>query len=133
MSAPGVDEQRELVAALKHDLAKYVAWRSANYADEAWQGPLSDEFAKAIQDDVLRTKSESPAWAVWDGLSQGFARPFAHAELRAVGEAVEQLRAIEPELRAGGDALAQRRSVVRAAQQTIRRELRDLHRKLGRS
>ena len=132
MSEPSADEQRELVAALKHDLAKYVAWRSANYGDDAWEGPLSEDFAKAVQDDVLRTKGDAPAWGVWDELSRAFARPFEHRELQVVSTAVEQLRAIESELREGGAALAEQRSVVRDAQQTIRRELRDLHRRLGR-
>ncbi len=126
---------RELVAALKHDLAKYVAWRSANYVDEVWQGPLTDELVAALQADVLQTKGSLSAWQVWDGASAQYAELLGdaapHPELVAVGDAVEVLRGHEAALREGGEALAAARGEIREAQQTIRSQLRDLHRRLA--
>ncbi len=123
---------RELVAALKHDLAKYVAWRSANYPEEAWEGALPDDFTASLQDDVLRTKGDLSAWQVWDAAAAALDRPLPHAELEAVAAAVDVLRGHEGALRAGNQALADARSSIREAQMTIRSQLRDLHRKLSR-
>lgn len=124
-------ELRELVADLKHDLAKYVAWRSANYGDDAWKGPLTDDFAAALQDDVLRTKGDLSAWQVWDVARSGLGDPLPHPQLREVDAAVALLKAHETALRAGGEALAAVRAEIRGAQQTIRSQLRDLHRTLA--
>ena len=125
-------ELRELVAALKHDLAKYVAWRSANFGDDAWAGPMQADFAQALQDDVLRTKGELTAWQVWDEAAATLGDPLPHPELEAVAQAVDVLRGHETALRAGNDALAAVRGEIRDAQQSIRSQLRDLHRKLAR-
>lgn len=125
-------EQRELVAALKHDLAKYVAWRSANYDDAAWQGPMSDDFAASLQADVLQTKGDVPGWQVWDEAATTFGDPLPHPELVRVAAAIDVLRGCEDALRSGGDALAGCRDAIRGAQQTIRTELRELHRRLAR-
>ncbi len=122
---------RELVADLKHDLAKYVAWRSANYGDDAWLGPLTDEFAAALQDDVLRTKGDLSAWQVWDAARPGLGDPLPHPLLRQVHEAVAVLRSHEMALRGGGEPLAAVRGAIRAAQQSIRSQLRELHRTLA--
>lgn len=129
---------RELVAALKHDLAKYVAWRSANFGGEAWNGELSEEFADALQSDVLRTRGEEPAWVVWAQFVERWTEQSmqappaqAHPELRAVEAAVGQLKAVEPALRLGrGAELAAARTTIQTAQQAIRSELRTLHRRL---
>lgn len=123
---------RELVAALKHDLAKYVAWRSANYPDDAWEGALQDDFAASLQDDVLRTKGDLSAWQVWDAAAAELGEPLPHAELEAVAAAVDVLRGHEQALRAGNQPLADARPSIREAQMTIRSQLRDLHRKLAR-
>lgn len=124
-------ELRELIADLKHDLAKYVAWRSANYGDEAWEGPLTDEFAAALQEDVLRTKGDLSAWQVWDAARPSLGDPLPHPQLRRVHEAVALLRSHETALRGGGEALAAVRGAIRGAQQTIRSQLRELHRTLA--
>lgn len=131
MSTGDVD-LREFVAALKHDLAKYVAWRSANYPDDAWEGALQDDFAASLQDDVLRTKGDLSAWRVWDDAVAGLGRPLPHAELESVAAAVDVLRGHEDALRAGNQALADARSSIREAQMAIRSQLRDLHRRLSR-
>jgi len=125
-------ELAEWVAALKHDLAKYVAWRSANYPDAAWDEPMSDEFAAALREDVLRTKGASSAWQVWDRAAAGLRGPLPHPELVAVAGAVEVLRGHESALRGPDPALAAARGEIRDAQQTIRSQLRDLHRRLAR-
>ena len=125
-------EVRERVAALKHDLAKYVAWRSANYDDGAWIAPLHDDFVASLRDDVLRTKGELAAWQVWDEAVADFGTPLPYPQLRAVAAAVETLRASEAALRTGGDALAEACAGIRAAQGEIRAQLRDLHRTLAR-
>ena len=124
---------REWVSAIKHDLAKYVAWRSANFDDAAWDGPLTDDFAEALQADVLRTRGEDPAWVVWARAVEalGDAPELQEAELIAVGESVKSLAECEASLREGGDALARARPRIRAAQQRIRAELRELHRRLA--
>lgn len=131
-----VDSLRETVAALKHDLGKYVAWRSANLEPSAWEGPLDDDSAEAITRDVLATRThagvDEPAWSVWDRLTVALERPFAHDELVRVADAVERLRAIEPVLRAGDrHQLARARTEIRAAQQLIRRDLATLARRLA--
>lgn len=127
-------ELRELVAALKHDLAKYVAWRSANFGDDAWEGPgpMQADFARALQDDVLRTKGELTAWQVWDEAAANLGDPLPHPELEAVARAVDVLRGHESALRAGNEALSAVRGEIRDAQLSIRSQLRDLHRKLAR-
>ena len=43
--------QRERAAALKHDLGKYVAWRSANLPESAWSGELDATTRDALQAD----------------------------------------------------------------------------------
>ena len=130
MSAP--PELRELVAALKHDLAKYVAWRTANFGEDAWDGPMSDDFAQALQDDVLRTMGELAAWQVWDRAVAALDDPLPHPELATVARAVDVLRGHETALRVGKQGLASVRGEIRHAQQTIRSQLRDLHRRLAR-
>jgi len=122
---------RELVADLKHDLAKYVAWRSANYGDDAWEGPMTDDFAAALQDDVLRTQGDLSAWQVWDAARPGLGDPLPYPQLREVHDAVALLQTLETALRSGGEALAAVRPEIRGAQQTIRSQLRDLHRTLA--
>lgn len=124
-------ELRELVADLKHDLAKYVAWRSANFAEDAWEGPMTDEFTEALQADVLRTKGEQSAWQVWDAAREGLGDPLPHPQLRNVQDAVALLRTLETALRSGGEPLAAARGEIREAQQTIRSQLRELHRTLA--
>jgi len=131
--ALGELETRELVAALKHDLAKYVAWRSANYGDEQWQGPLQAEFVLALQEDVLRTKGDLSAWEVWDAAAAQFGDPLPYPQLHAVAAAVDVLRGHETALREGKEALAGARAAIRDAQHAIRSQLRDLHRTLARA
>ncbi len=134
MSADAQNEAlkvRERVADLKHDLAKYVAWRSANYGDEAWEGPLTDDFVAALQDDVLRTKGDLSAWQVWDAARPDLGDPLPHAALRDVHDAVQVLRSHEMALRGGGAPLAAARAEIRGAQQSIRSRLRELHRTLA--
>lgn len=123
---------RERVAALKHDLAKYVAWRSANFDDAVWTGPLSDELTDALRADVLRTKGNDPAWVVWRRFADTLPGDPSEPELVAVAAAVAELEALAPALHEGGDALAQARPTIRAAQQRIRSELAGLHRRLSR-
>ena len=125
-------EVRELVAALKHDLAKYVAWRSANYGDDAWEGPLQPDFVQSLQDDVLRTKGDLSAWQVWDQAATAFGHPLPHPELDTVASAVDVLRGHETALRGGQQPLANARPSIRDAQQTIRSQLSALHRRLAR-
>ncbi len=130
------DELLERVAALKHDLGKYVAWMSANLGDDHWQGPLRDELLEALRRDLLRTRTTETgapeaAWEVWGRLSDGWPRPLPAPELVEVEAAVEALRAAEPALRAGDRAaVAAARPAIRAAQQTIRAALQQLHRRL---
>lgn len=123
---------RERVAALKHDLAKYVAWRSANFDEAAWTGPLTIDFTDALRADVLRTRGDEPAWIVWRRFATEAPEALREPELVAVGEAVAELEALEPALHEGGDVLAAARPRIRAAQQRIRTELADLTRRLAR-
>lgn len=121
---------RECVADLKHDLGKYVAWRTANFDDDAWTGALTTEFVECLQADLLRTKGDLSAWDVWDRHRQAIPEPWP-PELEAVDEAVAVLRAHEAMLRQPTEALAAARPVLRRAQQTIRHELRMLARRLA--
>jgi hypothetical protein len=128
----------EQVAALKHDLGKYVAWMSANLGDDQWQGPLRDELFDALSRDLLRTRSTADggyesAWDVWHRFAADWPRPLPEPELVAVEAAVATLRSFEPALRAGDRAaIASARPAIRAAQQTIRGELQQLSRRLQR-
>jgi hypothetical protein len=126
---------QERAAALKHDLGKYVAWRSANFDDDAWSGPLDDALVQALRDDLLRTRQrpdgDQAAWEVWAAHTHDLPQPLPEPELRTVDAAVAVLRAHEPALR-GADhaALARARPAIRRAQAEIRAALRDLHRRL---
>ncbi|MEM7158712.1 MAG: hypothetical protein AAF799_38075 [Myxococcota bacterium] len=125
----------ERAAALKHDLGKYVAWQSANFEDDAWEGPLDDTFVEALRADILRTRSRSEgdesAWEVWAAHTEELPRPLTEPELVVVEDAVQVLRSHEAALRAEDRAgLAEARSEIRQAQQDIRRALRDFHRRL---
>jgi hypothetical protein len=126
---------QERAAALKHDLGKYVAWRSANFDDAAWTGPLDDALIEALQADLLRTRERSDgdqaAWEVWAAHTRDLPQPLPEPELRAVAAAVAILHAHEPALRAADrSALAGARPAIRGAQAEIRAALRDLHRRL---
>jgi hypothetical protein len=124
-------ELRELVASLKHDLGKSVAWRSANLDEAAWTGPVTDELVEALRADILRTRGDDPAWAVWRRLSAPLPRPFAEPELAEVERAIERLRTHEAALReADRVVLARARADIREAQRTIREALRGLQRRL---
>lgn len=125
---------REVIAALKHDLGKYVAWRSVNLPADAWEGPVLATWIDSVRADVLATRSSSegaePAWEVFAAHARELPPPWP-AELAAVAEAVDALRAAEPALRSGdAAALATHRPAIRAAQQTIRSQLAALHRRL---
>jgi len=125
---------RECAAALKHDLGKYVAWRSANLPESAWTGALDDVAAASIRADVLATRdvagAHEPAWELFDRLTQPWPRPWP-PELEAVAASVAVLRSHAAGL-ADDDraAIAAARTDIRAAQQTIRAELASLHRRL---
>lgn len=124
----------EQVAALKHDLAKYVAWTSANLEDALWEGPLADELVDALRADLLETRKQGerrePCWEVWRSLSEPLPRPL-EPELESVASAVAELErhgaALEADDRA---AIAEARAQIRSAQQDIRLQLRNLHRRL---
>ena len=78
------------IAALKHDLGKYVAWMSANLDEECWQGPVRDELIDALERDLLRTRTPAdgppePAWAVWQRLGGALPTPWKHPELHDIG------------------------------------------------
>jgi hypothetical protein len=127
---------RECVAALKHDLGKYVAWRSVNLPEEAWTGPPDDALVDALCADVLATRrtaaGDEAAWDVFANHTCALPRPWPAPELAAVERAVEALRTCEPALRERDrDRLADLRGVIRGAQGTIRAELAALHRRLA--
>lgn len=130
-STPDLLEQ---VAALKHDLGKYVAWTSANLEDAVWTGPVGDELVSALCADLLATRthgeSKEAAWEVWR--SHRASLPEAlEPELAAVEVAVAVLEDAGTCLRLDDrEALAAKRSAVREAQMTIRAQLRGLHRRL---
>jgi hypothetical protein len=127
--------QREVAAALKHDLGKYVAWRSANLDEAAWTGPLGELAAASIRDDVMATsRTADGTLAAWDVFGRLVARwPGAlPPELEATAAALAELRALEPALRTDDrDAIARARPIVRAAQSTIRQQLAGLCRRLA--
>ncbi len=128
---------RERVAALKHDLGKYVAWTSSNLDEEVWVGPVGPGLLDALHGDLLETKkrAEGPeaAWDVWDRLTGDLRRPLDEPELAAVELAVAELRGAEAALRArDAAAITNLRAKIRDAQQQIRSQLSNLHRRLGR-
>ena len=129
---------RERVAALKHDLGKYVAWMSANLDEELWDGPVQTLLVEALQRDILATMTrngrDEPAWVVWARLTSDLPRPFPAPELDAVARAVERLESAGAPLRRGDrQALASLRHDIRAAQGEIRTNLARLHQRLQES
>lgn len=129
------EELLERVAALKHDLGKYVAWTSANLDEDAWSGPAGPELLEALRDDLLRTRrrgdESEPCWSIWARLTSDLERPFAHDELRAIDAAVQTLRGAEAALTDGDlAALGELRAQLRVAQMEIRRQLSALLRRL---
>jgi len=131
----GKDELRERVAALKHDLGKYVAWTSANLDDEVWQVPVGEVVLDALAGDVLRTRSKGEqheaAWEIWERLTGDLGRPLAEPELVDVELAVAVLKDAAPYLRSrDAQGIAARCDDIRAAQRTIRTRLKQLHRRL---
>lgn len=138
----------EQVAALKHDLGKYVAWTSANLDDALWEGPVADppgdpgdagedplaQLIAALRADLLETRKQGErcetAWEVWRAYASELPQPL-EPELEAVAEAVAALERVGPALRQGDrQVLAHERPSIRAAQQVIRLQLRELHRRL---
>lgn len=129
------EELLERVAALKHDLGKYVAWTSANLEEEAWTGPVEPELLEALRDDLLRTRrrgdESEPCWSIWSRLTSDLERPWAYDELRAVDAGVQTLRGAEQALIEGDlAALGELRAQLRDAQMEIRRQLSALLRRL---
>ncbi len=124
------------VAALKHDLGKYVAWMSANLDDDAWPGPVTPLLVDSLVRDILATRTTAAgqpetAWAVWARLSAGMPPPWPD-ELQQVAAAVVVLQAAEPALRTRDlTAIAACRLELRTAQRTIRMQLQQLHRRLA--
>lgn len=132
-SARGAD-LLERVAALKHDLGKYVAWTSANLDESLWDGPVGEELIEALRADLLETRKQGErreaAWEVWRAHRRELPRPL-EPELEAVARAVDRLERVGPALAARDrEALAGERGSIRAAQQDIRLQLRNLHRRL---
>ncbi len=130
------DTLLERVAALKHDLGKYVAWRSANLDDAAWTS-ADDELVEALRADILETRRRDDqvetAWEVWWRLTEDLPRPLESAELRRVEGAVAVLREHEAALREGERARLREVTLdLRDAQREIRESLRDLQRRLRR-
>lgn len=124
------------VASLKHDLGKYCAWMSANLDDADWAPPISDRLIEALQRDLLATRtrrdgSEEPAWEVWKRLAGDLDRPLDIDELAEVEKAVSVLAQAEPALREGNrDELEPQAADLRAAQQSIRQQLKVLARRI---
>jgi hypothetical protein len=124
----------EQVAALKHDLGKYVAWTSANLDDALWDGPIADELITALHADLLETRKHGDrreaAWEVWRSFEPALPHPL-EPELQIVAEAVARLEQVGPALAADDrQAIARARPHIRAAQRDIRTQLLVLHRRL---
>jgi hypothetical protein len=131
---PTPPELLEQVAALKHDLGKYVAWTSANLDDALWDGPLGEDLISALRADLLETRKHGErreaAWDVWRSYESALPRPL-EPELEAVASAVAELERVGAALVAEDrQAIADARPRIRSAQQSIRRQLLDLHRRL---
>jgi hypothetical protein len=120
-----LDSLIERVAALKHDLGKYVAWTSANLEERVWTGPLDDEWIDALRADLLETRKSGDrrdaAWEVWAAHRVGLPEP-----LEPIGPVLRESVLGENQR----ETLARERANIRAAQQDIRNALRDLHRRL---
>lgn len=127
----------EQVAALKHDLGKYVAWTSANLDDAAWEGPAPqriDELVAALRADLLETRKHGDrceaAWDIWRAHVDQLPQPL-EPELEAVAHAVAELERVGPALASGDrETIVRERGSIRAAQKDIRQQLLNLHRRL---
>jgi hypothetical protein len=135
MSDPDHEALRELAAALKHDLGKYVAWRSINLPEQAWAGPLDDTTFEALRCDLMATRAaasgDESAWALFDRLAADWPRPWP-AALMAVATAIDGLRGLQRAFEADArDDIAAARPQIRAAQASIRTQLAALVRSLA--
>jgi hypothetical protein len=127
----------EQVAALKHDLGKYVAWTSANLDDAVWEGPAPqriDELVTALRADLLETRKHGDhcesAWQVWRAHLEQLPHPL-EPELEAVAHAIAELERVGPALAENDrETIIRERGSIRAAQQDIRQQLLNLHRRL---
>jgi hypothetical protein len=136
----------EQIAALKHDLGKYVAWTSANLDDALWDGPIGDDLdalndlndlndlIMALRADLLATRKHGErreaAWEVWRSYEAELPRPL-EPELELVAAAVARLEQFGAALIADDrTAIARGRPEIRAAQLQIRQQLLVLHRRL---
>lgn len=127
----------EQVAALKHDLGKYVAWTSANLDDGVWEGPAPerlDELLAALRADLLETRKHGDrceaAWDIWRAYLGQLPHPL-EPELEAVAHAVAELERVGPALADGDrEMIVRERGSIRAAQKDIRQQLLNLHRRL---
>jgi len=133
-SEPQLEDLRAWSAALKHDVGKSVAWRSANLPESAWQGELDAPTAAALRADLLATHihagREEAVWSVFDRLAAPWPRPWP-AELEATAVAVAMLQTLAAAFASGDRTeLAAARPRIREAQSTIRAELAALHRRL---
>jgi hypothetical protein len=125
MSAPDYASRFDRAAALKHDLAKYVAWRSANLPDEAWTGPLSEDWLGAVRSDLLATRTREgrpeSATEVWTRLGIPLLEEAPSPELERIESAMRVVSQAESALRADDrDEIAALRANLREAQHTIR-------------
>jgi hypothetical protein len=131
----GCADLLEQVAALKHDLGKYVAWPTANLDDALWDGPIGDELITALRADLLATRKHGErreaAWEVWRSYEAELPHPL-EPELELVAAAVARLEQVGAALTADDrPAIARARPEIRAAQQQIRQQLLVLHRRLA--
>ena len=134
---PATGDLLEQVAALKHDLGKYVAWTSANLDNAVWEGPAPqriDELVAALRADLLETRKHGDhcesAWEVWRAHLEQLPHPL-EPELEAVSHAVAELERVGKALVEGDiETIVRERGSIRAAQQDIRQQLLNLHRRL---
>lgn len=125
MSASEYASRVDRAAALKHDLAKYVAWRSANLPEEAWTGPLTEDWLGAVRSDLLTTRTREgrpeSASEVWARLGTPLREEASSPELETIESAMRVVTRAELALRADDrHELAALRTDLREAQRSIR-------------
>lgn len=125
-------ERLELALAIKHDVAKAIAWHSANLPPLSTDSDASEEQVRAWRLDLLGRGPGQAVWERWARLIERWPGEWA-PELHAIAGELDRLAHLADRVRArelAGDRGVH--VVIAQTQQRVRRAASDLVRRLRR-